>query len=62
MLVDDEHDNNSVFAIGLEDAGFEVNAYNDPELALSPVKPDYYDLFILDIKMAKMNDYDYMKK
>jgi DNA-binding response OmpR family regulator len=59
LLVDDEHDNNSIFAIGFEDAGFEVN---DPELTLSPVKPDYYDLFILDIKMAKMNDYDYMKK
>ena len=26
MVVDDEHDKNSIFTIGLEDAGFEVDA------------------------------------
>jgi two-component system, OmpR family, response regulator ChvI len=58
LLVDDEHDNNSIFTIGLQDAGFEVDAYNDPELALSSFKPDYYDLLILDIRMPKMNGYE----
>jgi two-component system, OmpR family, response regulator ChvI len=58
LLVDDEHDNNSIFTIGLQDAGFEVDAYNDPELALSSFKPDYYDLLVLDIRMPKMNGYE----
>ena len=58
MFVDDEHDSNSIFTIGLQDAGFEVDAYNDPELALSAFKPDYYDLLILDIKMPKMDGYE----
>jgi DNA-binding response OmpR family regulator len=26
LVVDDEHDNSSIFKIGLEDAGFEVDA------------------------------------
>jgi DNA-binding response OmpR family regulator len=51
LLVDDEHDNSSMFTIGLEDAGFKVYTYNDPGLALSAFKPDYYDLLILDIRM-----------
>jgi DNA-binding response OmpR family regulator len=51
LLVDDEHDNKQIFTMGLQDAGFEVDAYTDPELALSAFKPDYYDLLLLDIKM-----------
>lgn len=35
LLVDDEYDNSSMFRLSLEDAGFEVDTYNDPELALS---------------------------
>ena len=62
LIVDDEHDNSSIFKIGLEDAGFEVNAYSDPELALSAFKPDFYDLLILDIRMPKMDGYEYMIK
>jgi DNA-binding response OmpR family regulator len=58
LLVDDDHDNSSIFKIGLQDAGFEVDAYNDPELALSSFKPDYYDLLVLDIRMPKMNGYE----
>jgi DNA-binding response OmpR family regulator len=56
LLVEDEHNNNSTFTIGLQDAGFEVDAYNDPELALSSFKPDYYDLLVLDIRMPKMKN------
>jgi DNA-binding response OmpR family regulator len=53
LLVDDDHDNSSMFKIGLQDPGFEVDAYNDPKLALSAFKQDYYDLLLLDIKMPK---------
>jgi two-component system response regulator ChvI len=62
LLVDDEHDNNLIFTIGLQDAGFEVDAYNDPKLALSAFKPDYYDLLILDIRLPKMNGYELYDK
>ena len=62
LLVDDERDNSSIFTIGLEDDGFEVDAFNDPTLALSAFKPDFYDLLILDIKMPKMNGYELYEK
>ncbi|HYZ49598.1 MAG TPA: response regulator [Nitrososphaeraceae archaeon] len=58
LLVDDDLDNSTMFRLGLEDDGFEVNVYNDPELALSAFKPNFYDLLILDIKMPKMNGYE----
>jgi two-component system, OmpR family, response regulator ChvI len=51
-----------IFTIGLQDAGFEVDAYNDPKLALSAFKPDYYDLLILDIRLPKMNGYELYDK
>jgi DNA-binding response OmpR family regulator len=62
LLVDDDHDNSSIFKIGLRDAGFEVYAYNDSELALSAFKPGYYDLLLLDIKMPKMDGYELYEK
>jgi DNA-binding response OmpR family regulator len=62
LLVYDEHDNKQIFTIALQDAGFEVDAYNDPELALSAFKPDYYDLLLLDIKMPKMDGYELYEK
>jgi len=55
LLVDDDPDNNNIFAIALRDDGFEVNAFEDPEVALSVFKPNYYDLVILDITMPKMH-------
>ena len=65
LVVDDEYDNTLVFKMGLEDGEFEVDAFNDPLLALSAFKPDSYDLLILDIKMPTMNGfelYEEMKK
>ena len=62
FLVDDEHDNNLIFTMGLQDAGFEVDAYTDAELALSAFKPDYYDLLLLDIKMPKIDGYELYDK
>ena len=62
MVVDGESDNSTIFKIALEDDGFEVDAFNDPTLALSAFKPDFYDLLILDIKMPKMNGYELYEK
>ena len=44
FLVDDDYDHTITFKMGLELAGFEVDAYNDSAIALSKFKPDYYDL------------------
>ena len=62
MLVDDEYDITFALSIGLEDNGFEVDAFNDPLLALQTFKEnedknnknESYAL-ALDIKMPKMN-------
>jgi DNA-binding response OmpR family regulator len=61
LLVDDDHDNSSMFKIGLQDAGFELS-YNDSGMALSAFKPDYYDLIILDVKMPNMDGYESYEK
>jgi len=62
LLVDNESDNTCVLSMGLEDAGFKVDAYNDPMLALSNFKPNFYALLILDINMPKMNGYELYKE
>jgi DNA-binding response OmpR family regulator len=62
LFIDDEYDNSLIFKIGLEDAGFEVDVYNDPELALSAFKSNYYDLLLLDIRMPKMDGYELYDK
>ena len=62
LLVDNEYDNISVLSMGLEDEGFEVDAFTDPLLALSNFKSNYYSLVILDINMPKMNGYDLYKE
>ena len=62
LLVDNEPDNISVLSMGLEDEGFKVDAFNDPILALSNFKPNFYALLILDINMPKMNGYELYKE
>ena len=46
------------FKLALEKAGFMVDTYQDPIIALSEFKPNFYDLVILDIKMPKMNGFE----
>lgn len=62
LLVDNEPDSTSVLSMGLEDEGFKVDAFNDPILALSNFKSNFYALCILDINMPKMNGYELYKK
>jgi DNA-binding NtrC family response regulator len=62
LIVDDEQDIISVFKMVLEMNDFEVDAYNDPLLALSNFKKNAYDLVILDIRMPDMDGFELYKK
>ena len=48
--------------IGGDETSFHVNAYNDPFVALSEFKPDFYDLLLIDIDMPKMNGFEFCDK
>jgi DNA-binding response OmpR family regulator len=58
LLVDDEQYITYSFGIALEDKGFVVDTFNDPQKALSNFKAGLYDLLLLDIKMSKMNGFE----
>jgi CheY-like chemotaxis protein len=66
LVVDDDPDITLSIKMALEDIGlFQVNTFNDPELALSSFKPGLYDLVLLDFRMPKMYGhelYDELKK
>lgn len=59
LLVDDESDITMSISIALESYGFEVNSYNDPVMALSCFRPHYYDLVMLDVKMPKIDGFEF---
>ena len=66
LVVDDQPDITTTLKIGLEEeGGFDVDAFTDPEQALSCFIPDLYDLVLVDIKMPKMDGfvlYERLKK
>jgi DNA-binding response OmpR family regulator len=62
LLVDDEHDITLTFTNILEDEGFEVDSFNDPERALSNFTAGTYDIALIDIKMPQMNGFDLYRK
>jgi DNA-binding response OmpR family regulator len=66
LAVDDNPDISLTVKEGLEASGlFQVDTFNDPELALSSFKPGQYDLALLDFRIPKMYGhelYDEMKK
>jgi CheY-like chemotaxis protein len=68
LIVDDEPDVTLTFAAGIEyyqnneSRKFEVYTHNDPEVALSKFKPNFYDLLLTDIFMPKMNGLELSQK
>jgi DNA-binding response OmpR family regulator len=71
LIVDKDPDTTFTFKRAFEEVNrigggskisFYVNTYNDPLVALSEFKPDYYDLMLIDIEMPKMNGFDFCVK
>jgi DNA-binding response OmpR family regulator len=62
LLIDDEFDITLTLKGILEGAGFKVDSYSDPLLALNNYKINFYDLVILDIRMPKMDKFQLYTK
>ena len=58
LVVDDEPDITFTLRAELEGGGFDVDAFTDPELALSSFKLGLYDLVLIDIMMPKMDGFE----
>ena len=70
LIVDDHPDIILTFKRGLEAENeyssgkifFQVYAYDDPLLALSEFKPNFYDLLLVDVNMPKVNGFEFSEK
>ena len=63
MLVDDEPDITETIKMGLEQTGkYVVAAFNNPLDALSQFRAGSFDIIILDIKMPKMNGFQFYRE
>jgi CheY-like chemotaxis protein len=60
LLVDDEEDITLVFELMLRKEGYIVDAFTHPNKALSAFKLGYYDLIILDYRMAGLNGLEFI--
>jgi CheY-like chemotaxis protein len=70
LIVDDHPDIILTFKKGLEAENeyssgkifFQVYAYDDPLLALSELKLNFYDLLLVDVNMPKVNGFEFSEK
>ncbi len=62
LIVDDEPDMTSLLRIAIERAGFSVDTFNDPSIAVQHFQPDSYDLVLLDIIMPKIDGFELYKQ
>src|ERR1700758_2408611 len=68
LIVDDDVDVTTTFKLAIEDSNngndkrIEVYTANDPVVALSEFKPNYYDLLLVDINMPHMNGFQLCEK
>jgi CheY-like chemotaxis protein len=70
LIVDDEKDITLAFKVGIEESNnnndinkrIEVYTSNDPVVAMSEFKPNYYDLLLVDINMPHINGFELCEK
>ena len=68
LIVDDEKDITLAFKVGIEDSNtytnrkIQVYTSNNPVIALSEFKPNFYDLLLVDIEMPDMNGFELSEK
>jgi DNA-binding response OmpR family regulator len=67
LIVDDDPDITYTFKEGIEyysssSSSIKVYTYNDPLVALSEFKPNYYDLILLDIHLPVLNGFELYEK
>ena len=58
MLVDDEPDINAALSVVLKRGGYDVDTFVNPFIALEKLKPGFYGLIILDVKMPQMDGFE----
>jgi CheY-like chemotaxis protein len=70
LIVDDDEDITITFKVGIENSNnntytnkkIEVYVSNNPVVALSEFKPNFYDLLLIDINMPHMNGFELCEK
>lgn len=71
LIIDDEPDITVTFKLGIESnnnrhnndsKNIEVYTYNDPLVALSEFKRDFYDLLLVDIDLPHLNGFELCEK
>jgi DNA-binding response OmpR family regulator len=71
LIIDDEPDITVTFKLGIESSNnshnndskkIKVYPYNDPLVALSEFKQDFYDLLLVDIDLPHMNGFELCEK
>jgi len=68
LIVDDDADVTMTFKVGIEDINndankrIEVDTSNNPVVALSEFKPNFYDLLLVDINLPHMNGFELCEK
>ena len=70
LITDDEADVTITFKAGIEDINnnndankrIEVYTSNDPVVALSEFRPNFYDLLLVDVNMPHMNGFELCEK
>lgn len=65
LIIDDDPDITLAFKLGLDSyyyyenrRRFEVYTYNNPLVALSEFKPNFYDLLLTDVNMPHINGFE----
>jgi two-component system, OmpR family, response regulator ChvI len=62
-VVDNDPNVTESFGLVLEDSGlYQVAKYNDPLLALSELKPNVFDLVLLDIKIPNVDSFELFER